>query len=24
MVATDDDEIADMLRIVRANGWDLR
>lgn len=22
MVATDDDEIADMLRIVRANGWD--
>lgn len=22
MVATDDDELADMLRIVRANGWD--
>lgn len=22
MVATDDDELADMLRVVRANGWD--
>jgi CDP-6-deoxy-D-xylo-4-hexulose-3-dehydrase len=22
MAATDDDELADMLRIVRANGWD--